>query len=67
LKNIAAICDKTGRLMGMMPHPERAIYSTSEPEFQLKKELAKRKQLEIPEFMESNLTIFRNAVDYYKA
>ena len=53
--------------MGMMPHPERAIYSTSEPEFQLKKELAKRKQLEIPEFMESNLTIFRNAVDYYKA
>ena len=66
LKNIAAICDKTGRLMGMMPHPERAIYSTSEPEFQLKKELAKRKQLEMPEFMESNLTIFRNAVDYYK-
>ena len=66
LKNIAGICDKTGRLMGMMPHPERAIYSTSEPEFQLKRELAARKKTEVPGFIESNLTIFRNSVDYCK-
>lgn len=25
LKDIAAICDKTGRFMGMMPHPERTV------------------------------------------
>lgn len=64
--DIAAICDKSGRIMGMMPHPERAIYSISEPEFQLKKEIAKREHKEILELIESNLMIFKNAVDFFK-
>lgn len=63
--DIAGICDKTGRIMGMMPHPERAIYSISEPEFHFKKELAKRNGKEIPENIESNLKIFKNAVNYF--
>ncbi len=66
LNDIAAICDKTGRLMGMMPHPERAIYSISEPEFHLKKEIAKRENKEIPDLISSNFRIFQNAVDYFK-
>ncbi|NEQ70590.1 MAG: phosphoribosylformylglycinamidine synthase I, partial [Symploca sp. SIO2D2] len=24
LKNIAGICDRSGKILGMMPHPERA-------------------------------------------
>jgi phosphoribosylamine--glycine ligase len=66
LADVAGICDKTGRIMGMMPHPERAIYSFNEPEFHLKKEKAKRNNQLLPEFIESNLKIFKNAVDYVK-
>ncbi|PIO03479.1 hypothetical protein COT48_04660, partial [Candidatus Woesearchaeota archaeon CG08_land_8_20_14_0_20_47_9] len=64
MNDVAAICDMSGRIMGMMPHPERAIYAVSEPEFQLKKELAKRAGKKIPELIETNFMIFKNAVDY---
>jgi len=64
MHDIAGICDKTGRIMGMMPHPERAIYSVNEPEFHLKKELAKRAGREMPELIETNFMIFKNAVDF---
>lgn len=66
MADVAGICDKTGRLMGMMPHPERAIYSISEPEFQLKKEIAKRDNKEMPELIETNFMIFKNAVESVK-
>jgi len=66
LADIAGLCDKTGRIMGMMPHPERALYSVSEPEFHRKKELAQRKGKELPELVEPNLMIFKNAVEFVK-
>ena len=64
LENIAAICDTSGRIMGMMPHPERGLYAASEPEFHLKKELAKRKGIVLNEINEINFMIFRNAVEF---
>ncbi|UCD04109.1 MAG: phosphoribosylformylglycinamidine synthase I [Candidatus Woesearchaeota archaeon] len=66
MRDIAGICDSTGRIMGMMPHPERAIYSVNEPEFHLKKEISKRKNNNIDEFIETNFNIFKNAVNYFK-
>ena len=66
MDDIAGICDKTGRLMGMMPHPERALFSTSLPDFSLKKEIAKRENKKIPELVESNFMIFKNAVEFFK-
>jgi len=66
MNDVAGICDKSGRIMGMMPHPERALYSESDPEFQLKKEVAKREGREMPELIETNFKIFRNAVDFVK-
>jgi len=30
--NIAGICDTTGRILGMMPHPERFIYAYQHPQ-----------------------------------
>lgn len=66
LNDVAAICDRSGRIMGMMPHPERGLYSTSEPEYHLKKELALRNGDEIPEMVETNFKLFQNAVDYTK-
>lgn len=29
--NIAGICDPTGRIFGLMPHPERHVYATQHP------------------------------------
>ena len=31
IENIAGICDPTGRVLGMMPHPERHIFPTQHP------------------------------------
>lgn len=64
LQGVAGICDKSGRVFGMMPHPERGLYSYNEPEFQWKKEIAKRNGLVVRELIESNFMIFKNAVDF---
>lgn len=64
MKDIAGICDKTGRIMGMMPHPERAIYSINRPDFHLIKEINKRNNKKLPKIIDSNLAIFKNAVEF---
>lgn len=66
MHDIAGICDKTGRIMGMMPHPERAIYMISDPSYHLKREEQKRKGKTIDEIAQPNLMIFKNAVEYCK-
>jgi len=66
MEDIAGICDKSGKIMGLMPHPERAIRTESEPEFHLKKEMVKRAGKEMPDYIGSNFKIFKNAVDYFK-
>jgi phosphoribosylformylglycinamidine synthase subunit PurQ / glutaminase len=60
LNDIAGICDKSGRILGMMPHPERGLYSISEPNYHKKKIIEKNKN----EFIESNFKIFKNSVNY---
>ena len=57
MEDIAGICDFSGRIMGMMPHPERAIYKINSPDFYHKKENG---------FFKNNLQIFQNAVNYFK-
>lgn len=52
LDNIAGICDPTGRIFGLMPHPERFIFSTQHPRW--------TKEKKEPQ----GLTIFQNAVNY---
>ena len=66
LYDIAGICDCSGRIFGMMPHPERALYSHNAPDFQLKKDAASRGNKKIPETVESNFLIFNNAIEYIK-
>lgn len=53
---IAGICDETGLLMGMMPHPEAFHHRTNHPRWTRE---------ELPE-MGDGLIIFRNAVDYVR-
>ncbi len=51
---IAGICDATGRLMGLMPHPEAFIHRTSHPRWTRE---------ELPEDGDG-LILFRNAAEY---
>lgn len=66
LHDVAGVCDHTGRIFGMMPHPERAIYSVCEPEYHLKKELAKKNGRKVERFLAQNSRLFENAVAFVK-
>ena len=55
-RNIAGICDATGRIFGMMPHPERHISKYNHPRWT-------RENLDEEG---DGLAIFRNAVEYTK-
>ena len=65
LDDIAALQDESGRVLGMMPHPERAIDFTQLPNWPLIKEQLKRQGLEIPE-EGPGMQLFRNAVAYFR-
>ncbi len=51
---VAGVCDPTGRLFGLMPHPEAFLHRTNHPRWTRE---------EMPEEGQG-LRIFRNAVDY---
>ena len=56
-RHIAGVCDPTGRILGMMPHPERFLTRLNHP----------RWTREILPEEGDGLGIFRNAVDYAQA
>ena len=62
--DIAGICDRSGRVFGMMPHPERFLHFTNHPRWQALKEHLKRKKEPLPEEGDG-LAIFRNGVNYF--
>jgi len=64
-EDIAGICDKSGRILGMMPHPERNIFFTQQPDWTLQREKMRRMNKEIPE-ESAGLKIFKNAVEYFR-
>ena len=64
MNDIASICDKTGRLMGMMPHPERGMLFTQRDDWTQIKEEYKRNGKKIPEETDG-IMIFKNAVGYF--
>lgn len=59
---IAGICDPTGRILGMMPHPEKFNHITNHPNWRrLKLEKSIRQAQDLrPE----GLTIFENMIEY---
>lgn len=54
--NIAGICDETGRILGLMPHPERYIQFSQHPRLLKSAEVKKADGIEI----------FKNGVEYAK-
>jgi len=55
LADVAGMCDATGRVLGLMPHPERFIDRTQHPQW-----------TRLPPFDEGDgLALFKNAVRYF--
>jgi phosphoribosylformylglycinamidine synthase I len=55
-ENVAGICDASGRIFGLMPHPERYLDATQHPSWTREKELPENGQ---------GLQVFQNAVEYF--
>lgn len=64
LHDLAGICDPSGRIFGLMPHPERFNSFTNEDGWELKKELLLRAGKELPK-EGAGMKIFQNAVEYF--
>ena len=64
LRNIAGVLGCRGRILGMMPHPERAMFFTQLPSWQLLKERYNRLGKATPQYG-PGLQIFKNAVRYF--
>ncbi len=65
LDDIAAITDESGKILGMMPHPERAMFFTQLPHWPILKEQYQRMRKEIPN-VGPGFRVFQNAVKYFK-
>jgi len=64
LRDIAGVLGRHGKILGMMPHPERAQFPTQLPHWALLREECKRAGKVLPK-EGSGLCIFRNAVSYF--
>jgi phosphoribosylformylglycinamidine synthase len=67
LLDIAGLCDPTGRILGLMPHPERHITRTQHFQWTRGGHTPPAGADESPDEMaENGLGIFRNAVEYFR-
>jgi phosphoribosylformylglycinamidine synthase len=64
LLDIAGICDPTGRIFGLMPHPEAFHHVTNHPEWTRRKEHLAREGKGFLNEEGEGVLIFRNAVAY---
>ncbi|HKK90688.1 MAG TPA: phosphoribosylformylglycinamidine synthase subunit PurQ [Desulfobacteraceae bacterium] len=64
MDDIAGICDPTGRIFGLMPHPEAFNHVTNHPDWARQKERLKRGGKPLDTGMTSGIRIFKNGVDY---
>jgi phosphoribosylformylglycinamidine synthase I len=65
VEDIAGICDVTGRVAGLMPHPEAFNHFTNHPDWTWLKEKYRREGRALPEEGDG-IRIFRNAVGYFQ-
>jgi len=66
LRDIAGICDPTGRVFGLMPHPEAFNHFTNHPDWTRKKQALARHGEGILRDGGEGINIFRNAVNYVR-
>jgi phosphoribosylformylglycinamidine synthase len=64
LLDIAGICDPSGRIFGLMPHPEAYHHFTQHPHWTRDKALRERKGEKLESEEGAGLKIFKNAFEY---
>ncbi len=65
LADIAGICDPSGRVFGLMPHPEAFNHPCNHPQWPRLKELARREGRDFRQSLTLGNRIFENAVSYF--
>jgi phosphoribosylformylglycinamidine synthase I len=65
IEDIAGIIDETGKILGLMPHPERGMLFSHRPDWPMIKEKLVREKKKLPTEA-PGLQIFKNAVKYFK-
>ncbi|HCY88560.1 MAG TPA: phosphoribosylformylglycinamidine synthase [Desulfobacteraceae bacterium] len=66
VEDIAGFCDPTGRVFGLMPHPEAYNHFTNHPDWPRAKEAAKRQGKVPGEDVVTGIRLFENGVNYIK-
>jgi len=65
VSDIAGICDPTGRVFGLMPHPEAFNHWTNHPDWTREKERKKRRGEKAGVGITPGIRLFQNAVDFF--
>lgn len=65
IDDIAGVTDATGRVLGLMPHPERAMFFTQMPNWQVQKQQLLAVGKSLPKYG-PGFAIFKNAIEYFK-
>lgn len=63
IADIAGICDPTGRIFGLMPHPEAFYHYTNHPDWTRIRRMESASALEA---MTTGMAVFENAVGYFR-
>ena len=66
LIDIAGICDPTGRIFGLMPHPEAYNHVTNHPDWTRQREREKRDGVGRESMVGQGIRFFENAVAYFQ-
>lgn len=66
VRDIAGICDPTGRIFGLMPHPEAYNHWTNHPDWTRQKEQARREGRDFGNGSTPGVRMFENAVGYFR-
>jgi phosphoribosylformylglycinamidine synthase subunit PurQ / glutaminase len=66
VSDIAGICDSTGRVFGLMPHPEAFNHFTNHPDWLRRREEMKRRGRKGGSGQTEGIRLLKNGVDYFK-
>lgn len=66
MNDIAAITDESGKVLSIMPHPERGMFTWQRDDYDALKDYAQRNNQELPDIADG-IAIFQNAAEYFGA
>ena len=64
MRDIAGVTGKEGRILGLMPHPDRATFFEQRPDWTVLREQLEREGKKVPVYADG-MAVFRNAVQYF--